>query len=165
MSTPERSLPPSLTDMSNWPSYAYWRESDDHVKRLWYVSFCLMMSSVQDRLTGLALQESGNLNWATTAFYYSGVHAGRLVCFVCFGDYPMGHAELATLLAPTQRTRTGQPSRRFRLDWLNKFLKYVRANNDNAALQNSQAPRPDHNSLLTAIDATLPGMRAAFDRF
>ncbi len=148
--------------MRDWPSTAYWRESDTRIKQFWYVSFCLMMSSAQDRLTGIALRENGNLNWATTAFYYSAVHAGRLVCFVCCGDYPTGHAELANLLAPMPTPQ--RPPRRFHFDWLDRFRRYVGANQI-APAQNPQAPQTDHDALVAAIDATLPNLRAAFDRF
>ncbi len=54
-------------------SHTYWRESDARVKQFWYVSFCLMMSSVQDRLTGLALREKGNLNWMTSGSQMLGI--------------------------------------------------------------------------------------------
>jgi hypothetical protein len=158
-------IAPMANAMSDRPSYAYWRESDSRVKRFWYVSFCLMMSSAQDRLTGLALRESGNLNWATTAFYYSAVHAGRLVCFVCCGDYPTGHAELANLLAPTQPARTQRQPRRFHFDWLDKFQRYVRANNGSGVARNAQAPQYDHDALVAAISESLPILRARFDRF
>lgn len=102
--------------MNAWPSHAYWRESEARIKQQWYDSFCLMMTSAQDRLTGLMLRESGNLNWATTAFYYSGVHAGRLLCFVCTGDYPTGHAQLADLLAIGPQPREQNPPRQFHFD-------------------------------------------------
>jgi hypothetical protein len=159
-----RAAPPPL-DVKDWPSHAYWRESDARVKQLWYVSFCLMMSSVQDRLTGLALQESGNLNWATTAFYYSGVHAGRLVCFVCTGDYPTSHTTLAALLAPTQAPRTPRPARPFYFDWLDKFTRYVGTSPVGAAGPVAPSPRPDRDAIVRAIDTNLPGVRPAFDRF
>jgi hypothetical protein len=161
MSIPEQNAP-LATEMSNWPSYTYWRESDDRVKQFWYVSFCLMMSSTQDRLTGLALRENGNLNWATTAFYYSAVHAGRLLCFICCGDYPTGHAELANLLAPIEAPRMQRQPRRFRFDWLDKFQRYVRPDNRS---RGAQPPQQDHDVLVAAINATLPMLRAPFNRF
>ncbi len=109
---------PLPNDITEWPSYRYWRQSDDERKRAWYIGFCLMMSSVQDRLTGLALQESGNLNWATTAFYYSTVHAGRLLCFAAMGDYPTSHSQLTLALDPAALVKD-----RIRFDWLFTFLK------------------------------------------
>lgn len=148
---------PAMTDSA---SFRYWRETPARVKQLWYTSFCLMMSSVQDRLTGLALRETGNLNWATTASYYSAVHAGRLVCFVCAGDYPTGHADLSDLLAPRE-ARTSQRPRRIHLDWLGRFRRYVesRRTADDTRLELHRC------SLIAAIDATLPGVRATFDQF
>ncbi len=156
---------PPPPDVQSWPSHAYWRESAAHVKQLWYVSFCLMMSSVQDRLTGLALQESGNLNWATTAFYYSTVHAGRLACFVCTGDYPTGHAELASLLAPVRVAQAQQPARQFHFDWLDKFRRYVGVNPPAPAGAAAPRPRPDREAITRAIDSRMPGLRTQFDRF
>jgi hypothetical protein len=104
-------MPPAqqLTEMHTWPSYLYWRENDDRLKQHWYISFCLMMSSVQDRLTGLELYNngiSGNMNWAISAHYYSVVHAGRLLCFLCSGSYPTGHSQLGAIMHPTGRKQT-----------------------------------------------------------
>jgi hypothetical protein len=111
-------LPTLPADVSLWPSYRYWRQDADHLKQLWYVSFCLMMSSVQDRLTGLALRETGNLNWATSAFYYSAVHSARLLCLLSTGDYPKGHAQICTALDPSS---SDSPPVTF--DWLATFLE------------------------------------------
>lgn len=155
---------PPPPNVENWPSHIYWRETDARVKQLWYVSFCLMMSSVQDRLTGLSLRESGNLNWSTTAFYYSAVHAGRLLCFVCTGDYPTGHAELASLLSPSPPAPPNPP-RRFHFDWLDKFKRYVGTPAVPAPGVVAAPPRPDLEAIQLAIDAHMPALRASFDQF
>lgn len=110
---------PPLRSVDDLPSYKYWRESDARIKQFWYVSFCLLMTSVQDRLTGLALRESRNLNWSATAFYYSTVHAARLVCFVVSGDYPKGHKQLARLFSPAESSSPNA----FSLDWWASFMR------------------------------------------
>lgn len=109
---------PPLRSVDDLPSYKYWRESDARIKQFWYVSFCLLMSSVQDRLTGLALRESRNLNWSATAFYYSTIHAARLVCFVVSGDYPKRHEQLARLFSPAGSSSPNAIS----LDWWASFM-------------------------------------------
>ncbi|MBI5864554.1 MAG: hypothetical protein HZB38_08610 [Planctomycetes bacterium] len=159
---PAAVLPP---DVENWPSHAFWRAPESRVKQHWYVSFCLMMSSVQDRLTGLALQESGNLNWATTAFYYSAVHAGRLVCFVCTGDYPTKHTELAALLAPTQVQRNPKPDRLFHFDWLETFMRYVGRNQHGGGGPAPQNQRLDRDAIIRALGTKPRELRVAFDKF
>lgn len=132
--------------------HEHWVQSETRVKQYWYVSFCLMMSSAQDRLTGLALRESGNLNWATTAFYYSAVHAGRLICFVHFGDFPMSHDKLATLMA-------GAQGGCIHLNWLQKFLSYAR----NQAGQD-EGGRVTPTQLRCAMHTGMPCLLRDFDR-
>ena len=147
--------------MREWPTYAYWRESHERVKRFWYVSFCLMMSAVQDRLTGLALREAGNLNWATTAFYYNTVHAGRIMCFVCCGDFPKGHLELASMLGGAA---TGNSP--IKVNWLWEFRKYVGGalpiGPDDSARGTAASL---HTRLREAIDADFPGNVMLVKRF
>lgn len=157
---PPRPTPPA--DVRDWPSYRYWRENNDQIKQYWYVSFCLMMSSVQDRLTGLALRETGNLNWATTAFYYSAVHAGRLLCFVCTGDYPTGHAQLAQLLAPDRERPENRTRRQFHFDWLDRFQRYL---GGAAPRTSAEQSRADRDAILGAINVGLPQVRPKVDRF
>jgi hypothetical protein len=107
-----------VIEMAEWPSFLYWTADDSRIKQFWYVSFCLLLSAVQDRLTGIALKESENLNWSITAHYYSCVHAGRLACFLCCGDYPKGHADLAVLLQPGKDSKT-----LLEMDWLGSFVE------------------------------------------
>lgn len=153
---PAQAPPPA--DLRLCDSHRYWRESDARIKQCWYVSFCLMMSSVQDRLTGLALREARNLNWATTAFYYSAVHAGRLLCFLCAGDYPTAHADLANLLAPAGNGRV-------RFDWLNKFRAYVGGTPGAQVAAPQGTPAQLRSSLLRTVGAGFPGASARVDRF
>jgi len=117
------------------------------------------MSSVQDRLTGLALRETENLNWATTAFYYSAVHAGRLLCFLCAGDYPMGHADMANLFA-------AGASGRVRFDWLETFQAYVAGAGPTQQITDTQADaRVLRPSLEAAVRASFPSTAAAVASF
>lgn len=161
----------ALPPWTEWPSYSFWRESDDRVKQFWYVSFCLMMSSIQDRLTGLALRESGNLNWATTAFYYSAVHSGRLVCFVCSGDYPTSHAVLASLFAKSIAPKKQKRKHTSHFDWLDTFRAYLAApDGGEGAATKSDSGSADNQAqdgrpFIDAIYETMPNLREALDRF
>ena len=107
-------MPTEPTPPEQWPINNYWQVSNERISQHWYISFCLMMSAVQDYLTGLVLEGKDNLNWATTCYYYSMVHTGRLTVFCKVGDFPTGHGALRNLL------NNGQAN----LDWLNsKFLR------------------------------------------
>lgn len=106
-------MPPESTKPEQWPIHTYWQESNKRISQHWYISFCLMMSALQDYLTGLFLYEKDNLNWATTCFYYSMVHAGRLVSFCITGTYPTQHLHLRKLY----------DNQSVSLNWLNQFIK------------------------------------------
>jgi hypothetical protein len=130
MSPPPRDDPGPI---EQWPSYTYWTATRERRAQHWYICFCLMMSSAQDWLTSVALKDSGNLNWAATASYYSTVHCGRLLCFVACGDFPMQHNKLRGLFVQ-QSTQTRQhahsgnrnaqtaPVDTYQFDWLKKFI-------------------------------------------
>lgn len=150
--------PPPPVDMCAWDSYAYWRADGARAKQCWYVSFCLMMSSVQDRLTGLALAESENLNWATTAFYYSAMHAGRLLFFVCSGDYPTQHRDMNAILEGGNG--------RAKVDWLKKFHGYIGTPGTAGGVEEKSTAATDlRASLMNAVAASCPGSDAAVQRF
>lgn len=133
--------------------HEHWLQPETRVKQFWYVSFCLMMSSAQDRLTGIALRASGNLNWATTAFYYSAVHAGRLICFVHFGDFPVSHDKIARLVA-------GEDEEGIQLNWLKTFVKYAANQNAQFAVTNVTPVQ-----FRCAMDTRMSCLRREFDRF
>lgn len=150
--------PPPPRDMHAWDSFAYWQTGDARAKQCWYVSFCLMMSSVQDRLTGLALYESGNLNWATTAFYYSAMHAGRLLFFVCCGDYPMQHRDMNAILEGG--------GGRAKVDWLKKFHTYIGTPGVAGGVDEKSTTATDlRASLMDVVTASFPGSDVAVQRF
>lgn len=96
-----------------WPINTYWQDSEKRISQHWYTSFCLMMSALQDYLTGTYLKEKDNLNWATTCFYYSLVHTGRLFAFCIMGYFPTRHIDLRDLYQ-------NQP---VQLDWFNEFIE------------------------------------------
>ena len=56
-----------------------------------------MESALGDYAVARDLHCHNKLNWASTAYYYSIVHALRLMCFIAKGDFPEGHSELARL--------------------------------------------------------------------
>lgn len=134
-------MPPESTPSDQWPISTYWREPDERISQHWYISFCLMMSAVQDYLTGLCLQQQGNLNWATTCYYYSLVHTGRLLAFCIVGDFPRQHDKLRNLYKaaymPTEWK--AEPSNKNEqkagdievvpFNWLNGFLNRKGARN------------------------------------
>ncbi|MFC1793768.1 hypothetical protein ACFL3Q_09310 [Planctomycetota bacterium] len=92
-----RRNPPAPACVNQWPINTFWQTSDERVSQHWYISFCLMMSALQDNLTGCVLQEKKNLNWATICYYYSLVHTARLLTFCVVGDYPRLHKPLKEL--------------------------------------------------------------------
>ena len=144
--------------MHAWDSFVYWRASEARAKQCWYVSFCLLMSSVQDRLTGLALAEAGNLNWATTAFYYSAMHSGRMLFFVCSGDYPIQHRDMNGILEGVNG--------RAKVDWLKKFHAYIGAPAGTGVIEEKSAAASDlRTSLMSAVAVSFRGSDATVQRF
>ena len=126
-------MPPEATPLDQCPIATYWRQSPEKISQHWYISFCLMMSAIQDYLTGLCLEEYGNLSWATTCYYYSLVHTARLFSFCVAGDFPKRHIDLRNLykaaympaewkadLTSLSEVRAGSISC-VRFDWLNDF--------------------------------------------
>lgn len=81
------------------------------------------MASVQDSILGLKERASGNHNWSATCSYYSMVHAGRLICFLAVGDYPMNHKKLREVFSSEviQRTNTPRVNPGYLFDWLRSF--------------------------------------------
>lgn len=125
-------MPPEPTPPKQWPIDNYWRESNKRISQHWYISFCLMMSALQDYLTGLVLQEKNNLSWATTCYYYSMVHTGRLLAFCTIGDYPTRHIDLRNLYR----------NRPVRATWLNRFIE--------GGLAQTDSVRIDRDALVAA---------------
>jgi len=102
------------TPPTEWPINTHWRESLERVSQHWYITFCLLMSAVQDYLTAMVLKQHGNLNWTVTCRYYSMVHTGRLLAFVTVGDFPKMHGPLRNVFLETRN----QP---VNFNWLSGF--------------------------------------------
>lgn len=75
----------------------FWNQDDRHRDQKFYVGFCMLESALGDYAIARDLHCHNKLNWASTTYYYSLVHALRLVCFIPLGDLPMGHTDLAKL--------------------------------------------------------------------
>ena len=103
----------------------YWERDQKAKSQRLYVAFCEFAASFLDYGTGRDLllrgaQNAGRLNWASTAFYYSLVHAGRFLIFVPIGDFPTKHGDLAQCF---RQDGEGKPT-----DWLNGFAEQIAAN-------------------------------------
>lgn len=106
-------------------SLSYWRSPTERPPQRFYVAFCLLTSSIQDRLLGLKEQKDNNLNWSATCSYYSLVHAARLLSFLALGDFPTSHGVLRRLLleeAGGARNRP-PPHDGYPFDWLRGFTQ------------------------------------------
>lgn len=112
------------------PSLDYWRTFPERVPQRFYVAFCLLMSSVQDSILGQKERQSNNLNWSATCSYYSLVHAGRLLCFLALGDYPMQHNRLRDIFSGRQQAYRNRPSAHdgYPFDWLRGFATFTGVN-------------------------------------
>jgi hypothetical protein len=93
------------------PPFNYWRwderNHDTSIQRLGeriYVGACLLWTSLHDRHIGNRLASSYP-NWATVCYYYSIVHALRLLWFFLYGSYPTSHSAMAKVLSTEQGTR------------------------------------------------------------
>lgn len=75
----------------------FWNQDDRHKDQKFYVAFCILESALGDYAIARDLHCHNKLNWASTAYYYSLVHALRLVCFIPLGDFTKGHTKLARL--------------------------------------------------------------------
>lgn len=102
----------------------WWFRSPERSAQHWYITFCLLMSATQDRLTGITLMHQRNLNWAVTAFYYSMVHSARLLFFLKYGDFPTKHADMQQVFGSQ-----GDNARKIQFNWIKNFY-------DNIAEQN-----------------------------
>lgn len=157
-------MPPEPTPPEQWPIHTYWQESEKRISQHWYISFCLMMSAVQDYLTGFFLHEKDNLNWATTCYYYSLVHTGRLLAFFIVGDFPTRHDELRNLykkayMPPDWKAEplsmTEQQAgaiREVRFNWLNGFLERRGVANQQICPSIFSAKVNEHLNLSNKVD-------------
>ena len=75
----------------------FWNEDDMRRDQKFYVAFCLLESALGNYAVARDLHVHNKFNWASTVYYYSLVHALRLVCFIPMGDFPTDHAGLAKL--------------------------------------------------------------------
>jgi hypothetical protein len=110
-------MPQSLQQHSN----EYWSQSPEQTSQWLYVAFCELASAALDFSEGArtrfdVARNDERSNWASTALYYSIVHAARLLVFLPFGDFPTRHDQLASCfqLEGAESTRT---------NWLNAFLR------------------------------------------
>jgi len=85
--------------LPNMAASRFWDQDDAHRDQKFYTAFCILTSMCSDYAIGLDLQAQKKLNWAATCIYYSLVHAGRLVCFLPLGDFPIAHRNLGELYA------------------------------------------------------------------
>lgn len=110
-------------DRSDLDSVAYWHESDVRRAQHFYIGFCLLMSSIQDALLGQRELVSRNLNWSATCSYYSMVHAGRVLFFLPFGDFPTQHDRLKYFLNPerAEQQQTTSGKNPYPFNWLRAF--------------------------------------------
>lgn len=90
----------------------YWNQDIPHCDQKFYTAFCILQSAISDYSIACDLRSRNCLNWSATAYYYSMVHASRLICFLAVGDYPMNHQKLASLFSGTDQVWTS---------WLTKF--------------------------------------------
>jgi hypothetical protein len=120
-----------LIDRQNLLSLAYWRSSQERQAQRFYVAFCLLMSSIQDLILGLKEREDQNLNWSATCSYYSLVHAGRLLTFLVFGDFPKSHEKLGEVISGEALSNVREHRQDPRLEdgypfnWLRGFTRVV----------------------------------------
>lgn len=80
----------------------FWESADCYRDQKFYTAFCMLVSACSDYAIGVKLKRQKCLNWACTSFYYSMVHAMRLICFVETGDFPTGHKELGAIFKGEQ---------------------------------------------------------------
>ena len=93
----------------------YWGHDTASSDQKFYTAFCMLVAACCDYATGVKLQRQKILNWSCTVMYYSLVHAGRLICFMETGDFPIMHNQLSNLFANGHLGR-GQT-------WISKRLK------------------------------------------
>jgi hypothetical protein len=89
----------------------FWSRNEETRSKRFYVALCEFTSALVDYATGIDLlhrqpnaqitfplngtaSDAGRLNWASTCFYYSLVHSGRMLVFLPLGDFPKAHAKL-----------------------------------------------------------------------
>lgn len=101
----------------------FWNQDDRHRDQKFYVGFCMLESALGDYAIARDLHCHNKLNWASTTYYYSQVHAMRLVCFIPYGDFTEGHADLARLY------KDGDLHSEKRKRWLPKFIGEVLGEN------------------------------------
>ncbi|HHT9133750.1 MAG TPA: hypothetical protein ACFYD2_02510 [Candidatus Avalokitesvara rifleensis] len=97
----------------------FWSQDEGHKDQKFYGGFCLLESALGDYAVARDLHRHNKLNWASTTYYYSIVHALRLLCFVAKGDFPTGHTELTNLY------KNSSCNVRDRNSWLHHFIKNI----------------------------------------
>lgn len=93
----------------------FWDQDDNHRDQKFYVAFCLLESALGDYAIARDLHCHNKLNWASMAYYYSLVHALRLLCFIVTGDFPTQHNRLPELYTKNKANGGG--------GWLDSFVK------------------------------------------
>ena len=66
----------------------FWNKDEKHQDQKFYVSFCLLESALGDFAIAQDTHSHNKLSWASIMYYYSLVHAMRLICFIVNGDFP-----------------------------------------------------------------------------
>jgi hypothetical protein len=135
-----------MINRDTFPPILFWRSDSGRIAQRFYISFCLLMSSIQDTFLGLLQREQNNLNWSATCSYYGLVHAGRLLTFISAGDFPTAHSDLRKLLTLPNPRRDG----RFRLDWMKDFIQEATWYQDYPG-----TPRHSHSELYELISSYL----------
>jgi hypothetical protein len=84
----------------------FWNQDNAHRDQKFYTAFCILQSALSDYSLGCDLRDRNCLNWSVTAYYYSMVHATRLICFLAIGDFPTSHQKLASLFFQSRPVTT-----------------------------------------------------------
>lgn len=126
-------------ELINFQSNCFWNEPDKRQSQKLYVALCLFISAASDFAVGLDLNNSGKLNWSTTASYYSILHSARLIIFLAIGDYPAkkgGHTYISNFFAGKPKSDKS-PDKSYFGDWLEDFThQQIRRNtNDKFTLE------------------------------
>lgn len=80
-----------------WEQSNTYQDKYKYQDKKFYVAFCMLESALSDYAIARDLHLHNKLNWACITYYYSLIHALRLICFMAKGDFPKRHDKLAYL--------------------------------------------------------------------